>query len=97
MDDTRTDPAVRPVYTEEWGDQLQADYEEYMGRLYDNIDAEVDDESIVDASGTFFCGCEACDRRASWTFLMVRIMTAYRDGVISLADDSPGPVTEPLW
>jgi len=95
--ETEAGQVVRPVYSEEWGDQLQADYDDYMGRLYDNIDAEEDDESVVDAAGEPFCGCHVCDRRASWTFLMVRIMTAYRDGVITLEEDSPPQATELLW
>jgi len=91
MDDT-IGPKVRPIYSVEWGDQLQADYDEYMGRLYEGVDAEEFDDSLVDASGEYFCGCSDCERRASWTFLMIRIMESYRDGAISLEVDPPaGP------
>lgn len=77
----------RPIYPEMWADQLQADFDAYMGPLYENIDNEHDDENVVDVTGNYFCGCGDCERRAVWTFLMVRFIEAYRDGVITLEDD----------
>ena len=77
----------RPVYPEEWADKLQADFDAYMGPLYEAIDGDLMDDDIVDVTGNYFCGCSDCERRAAWTFLMVRFCEAYRDGVITLEEE----------
>jgi hypothetical protein len=85
--------AVRPIYPEDWALRLEADFDEYMSRLYESSEGDVSDDDAVDAAGLYYCGCSTCERRASWTFLMVRVMEAYRDGIIALEEDSP-KVTE---
>jgi hypothetical protein len=81
---------VHPVYSDEWGAQLEADFDDYMERLYESVDADPSDDpadEVLDVTGNYFCGCSTCERRATWTWLMVRIMEAQRDGVITLEDD----------
>jgi len=78
--------AIRPTFEEGWGRQLEADFDEYMDRLYEYAESGSIDEDIVDASGIYFCGCPDCERRATWTFLMVRFIEAYRDGIITLEE-----------
>ena len=76
---------IRPIYAEDWAVRLEADFDEYMERLYESLESDGDD-GMVDIAGEFFCGCSTCDRRATWTFLMVRFAEAYRDGIITLEE-----------
>lgn len=69
------------MYSEEWGDALQQDHDEYMESLYESVDTDGD---AVDATGALFCGCDVCERRASWSFLLERAIRAYRDGSLQL-------------
>lgn len=80
---------VQPVYPEDWAVKLEADYDAYMEGLYEYVDADPYDEDHneeggIDASGIYFCGCSTCERRASWTWLMVKFVEGYRDGIITL-------------
>lgn len=73
-------------YPEDWALQLEADFDEYMERLYESVDGdpmdEDHDDDVVDVTGNYFCGCSTCERRAAWTFLMIRTLQGYRDGVV---------------
>jgi len=83
----------RPIYPEAWADQLQADFDAYMERLYEAVDDDIQDmdDEILDVTGNYFCGCGDCERRAAWTFLMVRFVEAYRDGIITLEEEEVVP------
>ena len=69
------------LYSEEWGDALQRDHDEYMDALFGSLETE---EGMADITGEPFCGCFDCERRASWTFLLLRAVQAYRDGSLRL-------------
>lgn len=79
------DQTVRPIFPEDWAFRLEADYDAYMNRLYESVEGDpVEDSETLDASGTYFCGCSVCERRAAWTFLMIRFIEASREGLITL-------------
>lgn len=70
-------------YSVEWGDALERDHDEYMGALYDSLET---DEGMLDITGEPFCGCWDCERRASWSFLLIRALHSYREGSLRLED-----------
>ena len=77
-------------YSEEWGVSLEAAYDEYMGGLWDTVDDDdplSDEAGHLDVTGTYFCGCEVCERRASWTWLLTRAVEGYEAGALKLVDD----------
>jgi len=89
--------AVRVIYSEEWGQRLELDHDVYMERLYESVDSDYQDEhdeDVVDVTGNFYCGCSTCERRASWTFLMIRAAEAVRDGIMTLESDEAEAVTD---
>ena len=71
------------IYSEEWSLNLERAYDEYMGNLWEAID----DGYPIDETGQYFCGCEVCERRASWTYLFKHVILAYRDGSLQLEDE----------
>lgn len=82
----------RVTYPEDWALQLEADFDEYMERLYESVDGDLQedgDDDGVDVTGNFFCGCPTCERRAAWTFLMIRTLEGHRDGLVALEDVEP--------
>jgi hypothetical protein len=79
----------RLEYSEEWGVSLETDHDEYMDNLWDTVDSDPasDEAEHLDVTGTYFCGCPACERRASWTWLMIRTVEGYEAGALKLVDD----------
>jgi hypothetical protein len=80
---------VRPVYPEDWALKLEADFDEYMDALYEQVDADPfdedhNDDSGIDVTGEYFCGCSVCHRRAEWTWLMIKVIQAHQDGIVTL-------------
>jgi hypothetical protein len=73
--------SARAVWDPEWGRALEQDHDAYLERLEEGLDE-------LDATGFPFCGCGDCHRRASWGFLIVRVLEGNRDGLVEL--EAPG-------
>jgi hypothetical protein len=91
------------VFSEAWAKEMEREYERYMERLYAHADRDLWDHDMpedgdgLDVTGQPFCGCEVCDRRASWAFLMTWTLAAAAEGVAELEEVGGGqaPVPHP--
>jgi hypothetical protein len=89
IDGSAGDGVKSLVYDEDWGDGLQRGHDEYMDLLY----ASSEEEPIADITGEPFCGCDVCERRASWSYLLIHGIEAYREGSLKL-EDGDGDVAD---
>lgn len=69
-----------------WAKELETAYEEYMWQCEASIDGEEDDD-FETLSGEPFCGCITCYTREQLSFLVPRILDAYKNGDISIDGD----------
>lgn len=93
----KKEPPVEPhvrfevLYGADWGNAMEKAHDAYMERLRAEADAFDADDSLegvgaVDADGFPFCGCDTCERRASWNFVMAWALAGNEDGVVELVE-----------
>jgi hypothetical protein len=82
----------------EWFQDLQDDLEEYMGSLYESVNAEkgIPEASPPTASGLPFCSCNVCEGREIVSFIAPRVVKGYLDGKLGYFDASEEEVVEYL-
>ena len=77
----------------EWATELQNGLEEYMGGLYESVDAEEGtpefEKGVETESGIPFCACNVCEGREILSFLAPRIVRGYIDGKLGFAEIDP--------
>jgi hypothetical protein len=73
------------IEDEAWAQQLEREYEEYMWSCESAVDGEEPDD-FQTLSGQPFCGCNTCYTREQLFFLTPRILDAYKNGQITLAE-----------
>lgn len=85
----------------EWAEKLQRNLEEYMGELYDSVDAAEGTPEAEKAneteSGIPFCGCNVCEGREILSFIAPRVIRGYLDkkiGFFEVGDDWDGNIIE---
>jgi hypothetical protein len=96
-----TKPMKFEIRDPEWAQDLQNSLDEYMGRLYDSVDAEEGTPEAEMAneteSGIPFCACNVCEGREILSFVAPRIIRGYLDkkiGFIEVDDDWAGKIIE---
>ena len=67
-----------------WSKELELAFENYIWNCESSIDGEEPD-NFETLSGQPFCGCGTCYTREQLFFLVPRIITAYKEGKITLA------------
>jgi hypothetical protein len=82
----------------EWAQDLQNGLEEYMGKLYESIEA---DEGTPEAdpfteSGLPFCACNVCESREILSFIAPRVIKGYLDKKIGFFDVDEAVVVDYL-
>ena len=82
----------------EWAQDLQNGLEEYMGKLYESVDAEegTPEADPFTESGIPFCACNVCESREILSFVAPRVIKGYLDGKIGYFDASEEEVVEYL-
>jgi hypothetical protein len=82
----------------EWAQDLQNGLEEYMGKLYESVDAEegTPEADPFTESGLPFCSCNVCESREILSFIAPRVIKGYIDGKIGYFDASEEEVVEYL-
>lgn len=75
------------INDQDWAQELENSYEEYMWACESSIDGEEPDD-FATLSGEPFCGCSTCYSREQLFFLVPRIIKAYKDGKITLEEDN---------
>ena len=82
----------------EWATNIQNELEEYMGGLYDSIEADFDSPEAdpFTESGIPFCGCNVCEGREIHSFLSPRIIKGYLDKKIGFYETDESEVIEYL-
>ena len=70
----------------EWAQELEQTYEEYLWNCESAIDGE-EPNDFVPLSGEPFCGCSTCYNREQLFFLVPKIIKAYKEGKVVLAED----------
>jgi hypothetical protein len=71
---------------DQWSQELENKYEEYMWDCEASVDGEESDD-FKTLSGEPFCGCTTCYTREQLFFLVPKIIKAYKEGKIVLAED----------
>jgi hypothetical protein len=71
---------------DQWAKKLETLYEAYMWNCESSVDGEEPDDFRT-LSGELFCGCGTCYTREQLFFLVPRIIKAYKEGKITLAED----------
>lgn len=66
-----------------WAAQLEKEFEEYIYACMESVDSEDADPNFETVSGVSYCGCSTCYNREVITFLMPRIIDAYKQGIIT--------------
>jgi hypothetical protein len=81
-----------------WAQDLQNGLEEYMGTLYDSVDAEegTPEADPFTESGIPFCACNVCESREILSFVAPRVIKGYIDGKIGYYDAEESEVIEYL-
>lgn len=81
-----------------WAQDLQNGLEEYMGTLYDSVDAEegTPEADPFTESGIPFCACNVCESREILSFVAPRVIKGYLDGKIGYFDATEAEVVEYL-
>ena len=77
----------------EWAQDLERGLSQYMDTLweayYEEMEAESpDDVEIITESGVYFCGNDCCVSREMLFYVTPRIIQGYKDGKITLAEES---------
>jgi len=82
----------------EWAQDLQNGLEEYMGKLYESVDAEegTPEADPFTESGIPFCACNVCESREILSFVAPRVIKGYLDGKIGYFDSDEEQVVEYL-
>lgn len=73
------------VHTDvEWAKKLHSDFEQYMGQCWNLAydEDEATSEGFETLSGQPYCGCGDCEVREIFTFLIPRIIEAYKAGIL---------------
>jgi hypothetical protein len=84
----------------EWAQGLQFGLEEYMGTLYNSLEADSDSEEADPdtESGIPFCGCNVCEGREILSFIAPRVIKGYLDKKIGYVEvdeaDHKGKIIE---
>jgi len=63
----------------DWVTKLVQDLDEYVGNCMESVDSEEDYETF---SGQFYCGCLECYHRETISFLIPKIIDAYKAGIL---------------
>ena len=81
-----------------WAQDLQNGLEEYMGTLYDSVDAEegTPEADPFTESGIPFCACNVCESREILSFVAPRVIRGYIDGKIGYFDAEESEIVEYL-
>jgi hypothetical protein len=68
----------------EWARNLQHEFEDYMSMCWESVDGDFEEETepFETLSGQAFCGCNVCEYREILTFLIPRIVYAYKEGLL---------------
>jgi hypothetical protein len=68
----------------EWAKKLHSDFEQYMGQCWNLAydEDEATSEEFETLSGQPYCGCRDCEVREIFTFLIPRIIEAYKVGIL---------------
>jgi hypothetical protein len=82
----------------EWAQDLQNGLEEYMGKLYDSVDAEegTPEADPFTESGLPFCACNVCESREILSYIAPRVIKGYLDKKIGFFDAKDSEVVEYL-
>jgi hypothetical protein len=82
----------------EWATELQNGLEEYMGKLYDSVDAEegTPEADPFTESGLPFCACNVCESREILSYIAPRVIKGYLDKKIGFFDVEENDVVEYL-
>ena len=82
----------------DWAVELQNGLEEYMGKLYDSVDAEegTPEADPFTESGLPFCSCNVCESREILSFVAPRVIKGYLDGKIGYFNAEEEQVVEYL-
>lgn len=82
----------------EWAQNLQNGLEEYMGKLYESVDAEkgTPEADPFTESGIPFCACNVCESREILSFIAPRVIKGYLDEKIGYFDATEEEVVEYL-
>lgn len=82
----------------EWATELQNGLEEYMGKLYDSVDAEegTPEADPFTESGLPFCACNVCESREILSYIAPRVIKGYLDKKIGFFDVEEDNVVEYL-
>ena len=78
---------TNPLNNFEWDkvplELLEMEYNEYFNDLYGGLDPEDPQSEVGDTlSGVPFCGCEGCEQREIFSFLLPRFIALYEQGHI---------------
>lgn len=77
----------------QWAVELQKGLEEYMGGLYESVDAEEGTPEAEKAneteSGIPFCACNVCEGREILSFVAPRVIKGYLDNKIGFVEVDP--------
>ena len=81
----------------DWATELQKGLEEYMGGLYESVDAEEGtpefEKGVDTESGIPFCACTVCEGREILSFLAPRIVKGSIDGKLGFTEVDPETFT----
>jgi len=83
-----TEPKNPEFYIKDtsWSETLEQTFEGYIWNCESIIDGEEPD-NFTTLSGEPFCGCSTCYTREQLFFLVPKIIKAYKEGKIVLAED----------
>lgn len=82
----------------EWAQELQNGLEEYMGTLYESVDAEegTPEADPFTESGLPFCACNVCESREILSYVAPRVIKGYLDKKIGYFDASEEEIVDYL-
>jgi hypothetical protein len=63
----------------DWAKKLVQDLDEYVGNCMESVDSEEDYETVT---GQFYCGYLECYHRETISFLIPKIIEAYKAGIL---------------
>ena len=63
----------------EWAENLVKDFDQYMNQCMESVDSE---EEFETETGELYCGCMECYHRETISFLVPRIIDAYKAGIL---------------
>jgi hypothetical protein len=77
------------IHDQKWAEEIQRDLEEYMGKCWEQADAEFYEEAVEEfetLSGQPFCGCGTCEAREILFFYTPRLLKAAQEGKVTLEE-----------